>query len=380
MGRGNLQFTRTQVAAFRLARNHLLHQAPTTPADVCRDVCGIQAQVFSAAELSLAARIRGLTKHAIHSALWEMRTLVKTSAMRSTLHLLATEDVPLYIAALKRSRLRMIHRVMGKYGGITPELANEVTRAAVRLLQRGPMTRGELTKLVLAKGFARGKARQFFVKAWWGVVRQAIVEGHVCYGPNQGIEVTVVHVKHWLPNLRPMEEDAAKRELLRRYLRAYGPATPQDFCKWSGTFGSEAQVVWKQLGPELAEVRVEGRRAWLLERDLPALRRSRFDGPEVRLLPNFDSYLLAHADKGHIVEPRCYKKIYRQAGWISPVVLCNGRAVGLWSLSAGRKEAQVSVSHFGRPSQGIATGIKVEAARLSNFLEMPCRLSEAVSA
>jgi hypothetical protein len=381
MSDSTLQVTGAQVAAFRLARNHLLDRRPATLAAVCRDVCGIQAQVMSAAEMSLAARVSGLKREAVHAALWKARALVKTSAMRGTLHLLAAEDFPIYMQALKESRLRHLHRVMGKYGGISPQLSADVSDAAVEALSRGPMTPGELKRSVLAQGLARGRAKKFFAMAWWGVVRQAMIEGRVCYGPNRGHDVMLVRAQDWLPRPparrqrgvpRAMTESQAKVILLRRYLRAYGPATPQDFCRWSGMFGAEARPVWERLSRELREVNVEGRRAWLLARDLRALLRSRLEAPHLRLLPNFDSYLLAHNEKDHLVDARHYAQVYRQAAWISPVVLWNGRAVGIWSLDAESKELRVRL--FSKATREITAGLKAEASRLSKFLQRPCRL------
>jgi len=89
-----------RVRARRLARNHLLE--PTPPgrlAEVARDVCGIQAQVMSAAELALGARVAGLTQQDVRDELWERRRLVKTWSIRGTLHLLAADDLPVWISA-----------------------------------------------------------------------------------------------------------------------------------------------------------------------------------------------------------------------------------------------------------------------------------------
>ena len=62
-------------------------------------VLGVQAQVMSAAELSVGARVDGLKQEDVERALWEDRTLVKTWAMRGTIHVLAAEDLPLVVAA-----------------------------------------------------------------------------------------------------------------------------------------------------------------------------------------------------------------------------------------------------------------------------------------
>src|SRR5690348_9108383 len=60
---------------------------------------GIQAQVMSAAELAMCTRVEGLSPHDVQSALWQDHTLVKTWAMRGTLHFLAAKELPLYVAA-----------------------------------------------------------------------------------------------------------------------------------------------------------------------------------------------------------------------------------------------------------------------------------------
>lgn len=180
-------FTWSQVAAFRLARHHLADRNQAALTDVCRDVCGIQAQVMSAAEMALWARMHGLTRAEIHSALWKSRTLVKTSCMRGTLHLLSATDFPIYIGALRSSRVRQMLKIMTRYG-VTQKEADGVMEAVVEALRAGPMTRRELTEGILSLGIFGKKARAWFEQGWWGVVRQALVEGLICYGPDRGQE------------------------------------------------------------------------------------------------------------------------------------------------------------------------------------------------
>src|SRR5438045_831057 len=106
----------SQVAAFRLARHHLLERSAADVEKVCRDLCGIQAQVMSSAELAYWTRTAGSASDTVHSSLWERRTLVRTSCMRQTLHLLPATDFSIYINALKRSRLAALLRGMARFG------------------------------------------------------------------------------------------------------------------------------------------------------------------------------------------------------------------------------------------------------------------------
>src|SRR2546427_10353393 len=87
----------SQVSAFRLKRHHLASKSQADLAKVARDVCGVQAQGMSAAEIALWTRNHDLTAAAIHSALGKYRGLVETPCMRGTLHLLTAADFPGYI-------------------------------------------------------------------------------------------------------------------------------------------------------------------------------------------------------------------------------------------------------------------------------------------
>jgi len=96
-----------QIHAFRMQRHHLLDQRISDPVRVCADICGAQAQLMSAAEIALWARVRKLKREAIHSALWETRSLVKTLVMRQTLHLIPGGAGVAAIASWWRSEVRV---------------------------------------------------------------------------------------------------------------------------------------------------------------------------------------------------------------------------------------------------------------------------------
>jgi len=363
-------FKWSHISAFRLRRHHLLDERSADLSTVSRDVCGIQAQVMAAAEMALWARMRNLTQAEIHSALWKSRTMVKTSCMRGTLHLLSASDFPVYISALRRARVREMLRIMASHG-VTEKEAYGVMGAVVEALAGGPMRRRELTSRVLSLRIVSEKARPWFEQAAWGVVRQAIVEGLVCYGPPRGQEVTFVRVDQWLPERREVPELAAQQVLLRRYLAAYGPAIPQDFRKWTGFSMPEVRAIWESLGAELAEVHTEGRKGFILSKDSAALADSHLPGPVLRLLPSFDPYMLGHANKEGLVAANHYKRVYHQAWWISPVVLLDGRAIATWSQDRRLRRVSLRIAPFKNLSKTIRAGIEEAAASLGAFLETP---------
>lgn len=363
-----------QILAFRLARHHLASPAKADPSLLSSGACGIQAQVMSAAEMGLWARDHSLTREKLQAALWKSRSLVKTQAMRGTLHILSTSEYAFYMRALRRSRLRQMRQIMARYG-VSRKTSDRVTEAVLEALSEGPLTRPELTERILAQGLAKGKARAWFEQSWWGVTRQAMVEGLVCYGPDDGRNVTLVLTEQWLPRQEVVEREQAQMSLFRRYLSSYGPATVRDFCKWSGVNASEARAIRKRLQRELVEIQAEGKPAWLLRCDLDALQQETAKRRHLRLLPYFDGYLLGHAKKDAFLDPKHYKRVFRQAGWVSPVVLLNGKVIGVWSLTQRSKHVLVEVAPFKEVSQAIRKMIEKEAASLGIFLGNPAQVT-----
>lgn len=360
-----------KVAWFRLARHHLLDAKTADAVAISRDVCGIQAQVGSAAQMALWARNHGLRRTEIEAALWQKRSLVKTSLMRQTLHLIPADEFSLYTTALKSSRVSGALRIMARFG-ITREEAAEVTTVIMDSLASGALGRTAIRAAVRPKVSKR-------VRAWmervWSIVRIPIAEGRLCYGPGEGNEVKFIRVEEWLPRQKRIAETEARCLLFRKYLKAYGPATLTDFSHWSGMPMSEVRPLPALLAEELAEIEVDKRKCLLLRVDIQALESSVERKSCVRLLPHFDPYLLAHREKDHLLEAKHYKRVYRNQGWISPVVLVEGSVAGTWSYRLKGKRLLVTVEPFAKPSRAVRSEIAQEAESLAGFLESALELS-----
>jgi len=106
-----VEVSRRQVAAFLLARHHLSQRAPRRHmVSACGDVASVQALVLGAARLSLRVRVERITAADVDRALWEDRTLVKTWAMRGTLHLVPAKDLLIVLRALHGNTRRDFKR------------------------------------------------------------------------------------------------------------------------------------------------------------------------------------------------------------------------------------------------------------------------------
>jgi hypothetical protein len=366
-------FTADRVAAFRLARHHLTGRSKAPLVDVCRDVAGIQAQVMSAAELSLWTRRRQTTRADVKAALWTRRDLVKTTSMRRTLHLLPSRDFQMYIAAMQAWSMAQTQNLLRRIGA-SPKHIDTMIRVVMDALADGPKTQQDLLARAKAKA---SKGMRLWLQYAWSAMRPAILQGLIVYAEPRGGEATFVRVDQWLPKQKAIEAGDAQRELAIRYLTAFAPATHRDFSKWSGLPTSVTRPLFDRLDPDVERVTVDGERSVVLRNDLAELAAAR---PVLSptLLPSFDTFLLAHATKHHLVEPRFYKRVYRNQGWLSPVVIVNGRIVAVWFLEERAKSFVVDVQPFATLDAKTRRGIAGEADALSSFLGEHCDVTFSV--
>jgi hypothetical protein len=163
----------------------------------------------------------------------------------------------------------------------------------------------------------------------------------------------------------------AERKLLLLYLRSFGPASLSDFALWVGIRKTDAKEIWDKESSKMTEVDVEGTRGAVLKSDLPELEGAELEAPAVRLLPFFDSFLLGHYSHRNIVDQGNHLKVYRSQGWVSPVLLVNGRALGVWSHTLKKDGLHVLVSPFASVSKAVQSAIVREADDLGRFLSRP---------
>jgi hypothetical protein len=355
-----------------LRRHHLLDQSAKDLVTICRDVCGVQAQIMSAAQLQLWARNHAITPEMVNDALWKTRSLVKTSLMRQTLHLVPADEFPLYIAAHKNARAKAVLSIMARCK-ITREEADALSALILEELKAGPAPRAAITAAVRPKV---SKRLRVWMDKVWSIVRLPVIEGLVCYGPGEGNQATFIRTEHWLPaqsrvDAVKFDEVQAQKELFRKYLRAYGPATLHDFAHWSLISMAEVRALRPLLDLEIAE----HNGLLLLREDMKTLQATSHELNSVHLLPYFDVYLLAHRFKEHFLKPRFYKRVYRNQGWISPVVLINGEIAGVWSYKLARKTLEIEIELFARVGSRTRRQIKERAAELADLFQCPLAFS-----
>ena len=369
-----LKLTWKQAAAWRAGRHFLDRRAPVDSLlPVASRLCGLHAQVMSSAELAVWARVEDARREAVQKALWEDRTLVKMWAMRGTLHLLPASELSLWHGALRTSRRYLKPALWLKYFGLTMEDLDRVTEAIATALDGRVITREELAREVRRITGSAAFGAKIVESSWGTILRPAAISGRLCFGPSLGPRVRFTRPDTWLAGAgrapgAPMDPQVATAEVARRFLAAYGPATYHDLARWWSGGGVATARQWiGALGEVVCAVNLEGARAWMLAADARQARQAAMRS--VRLLPMFDPYVVGASYHARQLLPGDFRpRIYRQQGWISAVLLVNGRMEGTWTHEIKGSRVEVVLEPFVPQSLWVRRAAAREAERLAGFL------------
>jgi hypothetical protein len=326
------------------------------------DLCGIQAQDPFAATLAVWVRSRGLVAADVERARVHERSIVRTWGMRGTLHLLATKDLgwlwplfgPTFVAKSRRRYAEL---------GLNEEMCRRATHAMRGLLaNQGAMTRAELAQNLSARGIPTAG------QAAYHLVRRAALEGAICFGPDRDGEPTYVLLEDWVHTSGDMARDAARAELARRYLEAYGQAGAEDLAAWSGLSIREARAGLGGISDELIQVEMGGAPSWMLQSRTAWLDAPRQDRIAVRLLPSFDPYLLGYRSRALTVPQRYAKRVHPGGGVIRPTLLVDGCAAGTWKTERSRDGLVIIVESFEDLGSGVTRALEDQVQDLGRFL------------
>jgi DNA glycosylase AlkZ-like len=355
----------------RLARlraaNQLLHRpsAARDPAEIAREIGGAQAQDVYAGPLTFRSRSRRLTAADIKRARTEERSLLRTWVMRMTIHLIPTDDAGWWLPLFEPGIATWSSRRLEQLGLPRQKQERALAIIARALADEGPLTRTEARERVAERGI------ELDTQTGMHIALSAVVSGTACLGPDRGASACLVRREDWLGKLPGFDREAALAELARRYVRAFAPATDRDFAYWAGLPLRDVRAGLEAISKEVEEVRV-GDQVMLAPRGgLPRLPRE----GQVRMLGNFDTYLLGWKDRDFAVSNEHAAHVKEGGGgWIRPVIVKDGVVVGGWRSRRkdGGLEIELNLDRAMRAELGDA--IEAEIADISRFEGVEARI------
>lgn len=361
----------------RLARRHHLARPADTPEATAADLVGLHSSDPTTVYLSAWARIRGFVPADLEDAMYRRRSLVRMLGARRTLFVVpvvqaAVMDEACTKALAPRERERLTRMLEDQ--GVAPVrrgarwLDGVVADTLAALASRGEATARELTQDVPELGtklsFGEGTTWAGTMGVSTRVLFLLAAEGRAVrtrpLGSWTSGQYRWATTDAWLGGpLAAVDHDEACADLLRRWLRAFGPATAIDIRWWTGWTAALATRTLDAIGA--VPVRLGRVTGYVLSDDLDPV-----DEPDpwVALLPSLDPTIMGWKERAWYVGHHA-ADLFDRNGNAGPTVWVNGRAIGTWAQT---EDGRIVTELLGRPSSETRERIRIEGERLEDWL------------
>ena len=349
-----------------LLRQSLLERAAEDPATAIHRLAGLQAQSANSPYIALWSRLKGFAIADLEAAL-EDRSVVKASAIRNTLHLVAAEDYPPFSAASAVARIANWRPSASRAGVDTAELHRRMLRFA-----NEPRTIAELEGDLEA--LASDASLAPFVPSGVRHVAFQMASAHdwLVHVPPSGKwdafgKPSYIDAGVWLPKARRPEPEAALRTAVERYLGAYGPASDADIGRWLGRPRlAPIREAIDALGERIRRFRGSGDRELV---DLDGAPLATGDEPAAgRFVARWDSVIIGYETRERILPSKLAPAIIKKNADIRATFTVDGYVAGTWSVAAGGGSTTLEI----KPAVAVPNAAKAqltdEAERLAQFI------------
>lgn len=339
-----------------LARQMLLQRSDVSIAEAVRFLGGLQAQQSNDPYIALWSRLKDFTHEALTQLVVD-RVLARATTMRGTLHLHTADDLIGFRALVQGFLAAGWKSNFLKRFGDNDQA--KVHKAGVKLLDKGPMTYGALGKALQEK-FPSGEP---LAKAMLLQMRETLVQVPPTRIWGNGSAPLLVRVEKWLPP--PYERPLSRIDLVRRYLRALGPASVNDMQIWCRL--TKLSVEFAALGDEL--VQFESADDGKVLYDFADAPRPDADTPApVRFLPLYENSYLGYGNRRRMLEESDMKRINVFADF-KPAVLIDGVIAAGWVVERKKSAATLTVEPYHKLTKKQVPEVEAEGADFVRFME-----------
>jgi hypothetical protein len=357
-------------------RHHLACEAREAGlTQVAGDLLGLHATDPASVFLAARARMRALTVEQMERALYDERSLVKILGMRRTMFVVPADLMPVVdaactraIAARERRRLAQTLEQAGIAGDGDRWLRRVEEATLAALAARGEAVGSELSQDVpelreqisYAEGKAYGGPQAIVTR----VLFLLAAEGRIVRGRPRGSWISSQYrwapTETWLARrTAELPAEAARVELARRWLAAFGPGMAADLKWWTGWTAGEVRRALAEVRP--AEVQLDAGAALVLADDLEPVSPPE---PWVALLPALDPTAMGWMERGWYLGEHG-PALFDRSGNVGPTVWWDGRIVGGW---AQRKDGEIAYRLLEDVGAGADRAVEAAADELGAWL------------
>lgn len=354
--------TPSEITIYRLHNQQLEHSRFKKPGELVKWLGGVQGQDYAGGKWSIGLRLPESTDAGIEESIAD-KILVRTWAMRGTLHFVAASDIHWLLELLAP---RIIASNARRYREL--ELDDETLARSNTVLKNtlqggNELNRSELLAILEQNGISTQGQRAAYM------LQRASLDSLICQGIAQRNNPTYMSIPESLPQAKTMERDEALAELAERYFKSRGPATLKDFVWWSGLLVADARAGLEAVKSKLVPEKVENQTYWRSQSVFTVPDSS----PGAHLLPSFDEYLIGYRDRSASLHALQAKNI-NLGNRFSPTIALDGRIVGTWKRVFRKGAVVITTELFTTLTNEENQTLSAALSRYGEFLDMPVLL------
>ena len=345
------------IAKLRLKAQHLATNHLGTVSELMEWMGAMQAQDYAMAKWGIGIRMPNLTDKDVTDAI-DSGEVIRTHVMRPTWHFVSANDI---YWMLELTAPRILASMKGRHQQLemTEAVIRKSNKTIVDALSYGEhLTRNKLVSELSEAGFQLKDNRAAHL------LMQAELEGLICSGKTKGKKQTYALLAERVPVKNVLSKEEALARLALNYFTSHGPATIQDFIWWSGLRVKDAKAALEMIGPYVASEQIQDQTYWFAAENNTV---EKFE-ESVYLLPAFDEFIISYKDRSASVLAKHQKKAFSSYGVFWPVVVVNGKVIGLWKRTIKKETVLVEISLFQSIPNKLKASIEQKAYAFGEFL------------
>jgi len=346
------------LAHIRLHNQQLAVKKDQSPREIVAWLGAMQAQEMISSKWAIGIRLPGATEKQIDKAL-DRGEILRTHVLRPTWHYVAPEDIH-WMLALTAPQVKAGLKSRHKQLEFTEAIFKKSNQAIEKALSNGEhLTRKEIVA-ILKKVKIDGAGERGAHLLW-----RAETDGIICSGAQRGKEITYALLGQRVSTGKSLPREEALRTLAHRYFTGHGPATVRDFIWWSGLSVTDGKLALEMVKKQFDSITIDEQEYWLSP-DLkipPKEKKS-----SCFLLPPFDEYIIAYADRSAVLSDDSKKSNLFENGLFKGVILLNGKAIGNWKRTFKKDKMLLETQYFKKPAKTTEALVKKAWKEYERFM------------
>ncbi len=355
--------TSEEISAIRLHNQQIAAPKFRKVQDLVHWMGAMQAQDYSMCKWAIGARLPDITDEKVTEA-FQKGEIIRTHLLRPTWHIVSSTDI-YWILGLTAPHIKRLLRSRHRHLEISQSTIMKCQSVIEKLLVGGKhLTREEIMLQLQNAGISTEGQRASHL------MLTAELDGLVCSGKPNGNKQTYTLLDEWVPKTGSISRDESLHELIRLYFASHGPATIQDFIWWSGLPVKDVKNGLEMVKSDFISVKADEHTYWVS----PANPTSPAKNTAAYLVPAYDEFIISYRDRTDSLESVNNKKAISENGLFRPIIVVNGKVVGIWKRQLKKDKVLVVPEYFRQVTPKEQIQIETAAKRYGQFLNLDTEL------